>query len=184
MLRKCNAPPMRTPKPLPPLDSLTDTLHYVPETGDFIWLDPPSFRVKAGAIAGTVATNNRGRAKPHQHLLIRVQGVSYLAHRLAWLFGHGEDPGALLVDHINGDSLDNRLCNLRLVTQTENMWNIRQAQSLSKSQTRGTYQHKQTGNWIAEISMNGKKRHLGVFKSQEQAAAAYQQAAEQRLSLI
>ena len=175
---------MGIPKPLPPLDSLTDILHYVPETGDFIWLKPTSFRVKAGAVAGTVAVNDRGRSKPHPHLLIRINGVKYLAHRLAWLFGHGQDPVDLLVDHINGDSLDNRLCNLRLVTGTQNMWNIHDAQSLSKSGTRGTYQHKQTGNWIAKISINGKKRHLGVFKTQSEAAAAYRQAAKERLNLI
>jgi hypothetical protein len=175
---------MPQPKPLPPLDSLTDILHYFPETGDFIWLNPTSFRVKRGDVAGTLAVNNRGRAKPHPHLLIRVHGVKYLAHRLAWLFGHGVDPSDKQIDHINGDSLDNRLCNLRLVTCAENLWNIHQAQSLSRSGVRGAYQHKQTGNWISEISINGKKRHLGVFKTQAEAAAAYQQAAQQRLTLI
>ena len=64
------------------------------------------------------------------------------------------------------------------------MWNIHNAQSLSKSGTRGTYQHKQTGNWIAEISINGKKRHLGVFKTQDEASLAYEQAASQRLLLL
>ena len=175
---------MNTPKPLPPLDSLTDILHYIPETGDFVWLNPTSFRVKAGAVAGTVATNDRGRAKHHQHLLIRVRGVKYLAHRLAWLFGHGQDPGSKLIDHINGDSLDNRLSNLRLVTATENMWNVKQPLSTNKAGSRGVYQHRQTGNWVAAISINGKRRHLGVFPTQDAASLAYQQAAEQRLSLI
>lgn len=184
LLDKYSALPMGTPKPLPQLDSLTDLLHYIPETGDFIWLNPTSSRVKAGAVAGTVAVNDRGRAKPHPHLLIRIRGVKYLAHRLAWLFGHGVDPGALLVDHINGDSLDNRLSNLRLATTTENMWNVSEALSTSKSGTRGAYQHKQTGNWIAEISINGKRQHLGVFKTQDEASLAYEQAASQRLLLL
>lgn len=184
MRYRYNALPMGTPKPLPPLDSLTDILHYVPETGDFIWLKPTSFRVKAGAVAGTVAVNNRGRSKPHSHLLIRVNGVKYLAHRLAWLFGHQKDPGNLLVDHINGDSLDNRLSNLRLVTTTENMWNVHEALSTSASGSRGAYFHKQTGKWTAKIDVKGKTYHLGLFQTQSEAAAAYQQAAQHRLTLI
>ena len=175
---------MPTPKPLPSLDLLREYLHYFPETGDFVWVNTTSFRVKQGAIAGTVATNDRQRKKHHQHLLIRFQGVKYLAHRLAWLFGYGEDPGEKLVDHVNGDSLDNRLSNLRLVTTTENQWNVSQAQSLSRSGIRGVYQHKQSGRWVSAISSHGKRQHLGVFPTAELAAAAYQEAATQRLTLI
>ena len=175
---------MPTPKPLPQLELLSEYLHYFPETGDFVWVNTTSFRVKQGDVAGTVATNDRQRTKPHQHLLIRFQGVKYLAHRLAWLFGHGEDLGEKLVDHINGDPLDNRLSNLRLVTATENMWNVAQPQSLNRSGFRGVYRHGQSGKWVAEISRNGAKQHLGVFSTAELAAAAYQEAASSRLSLI
>lgn len=172
---------MNTPKPLPQLDSLSSILHYFPETGDFVWLNPTSFRVKRGDVAGTVAVNDRGRTKPHPHLLIRIHGIKYLAHRLAWLFGHGEDPGAMLVDHINGDSLDNRLANLRLVTTTQNMWNVDHALSTSSSGIRGVHRHSQSGKWVSEISINGKKKHLGVFPTQEAASLAYQSAAQERL---
>lgn len=175
---------MPQPKPLPPLESLTDILHYVPETGDFIWLKPTSFRVKRGAVAGTVNIVRSGRSVPHKQLTIKVRGINYLAHRLAWLFGHGEDPGGQLIDHINGDSLDNRLTNLRLVNTTQNMWNVSRAFSTSKSGIRGVHQNKHTGKWVSEIRTNGKRHYLGVFVTKAEAAAAYKQAAEQRLSLI
>ena len=175
---------MASPVPLPPIEFLETFLRYEPETGKFFWLRPTTSRVKAGSEAGNISVNNRGRQKPHSVWAIGICQRRYLAHRLAWLFGHGEDPGTRMIDHINGNSLDNRLSNLRLATNAENQWNIRDAQSLSKSGTRGAYQHKQTGNWIAEISINGKKRHLGVFKTQDEASLAYEQAASQRLLLL
>jgi hypothetical protein len=175
---------MAAPASLPPIEFLEKMLYYDPGTGKFFWLQPTSFRAKAGDEAGTVLTNNRGRQKAHKVVSIGICQRRYLAHRLAWLFGYGKDPGEKLVDHINGDSLDNRLSNLRLATTTENQWNVQQAQSLSRSGLRGAYRHKQSGKWIAEISVNGKKRHLGVFPTAELAAAAYQEAATQRLTLI
>jgi hypothetical protein len=175
---------MGQPKPLPPLDFLANLLHYFPETGDFVWLKPTTFRVKAGAVAGSIWVNDRKRSKAHSQLMITVMGGKYLAHRLAWLFGHGKDPGVKLIDHINGNSLDNRLSNLRLATTTENQWNIDQPLSRSRSGFRGVYRHGQSGKWISEISVNGRKRHLGVFPTAELAAAAYQEAASNRLLLI
>ena len=175
---------MGVPKPLPLLDSLTDLLHYIPETGDFVWLNPTSFRVKAGAVAGSIWVNDRKRSKTHSQLIITIMGGKYLAHRLAWLFGHGEDPGEKLVDHINGNSLDNRLSNLRLTTTTENMWNITTAYSTSKHGKRGVHFHAQSGKWHAKICTNGKQKFLGVFKTQDEASLAYEQAASQRLLLL
>jgi len=175
---------MGQPKPLPPLDFLTNLLHYFPETGDFVWLKPTTFRVKAGAVAGSIWVNDRKRSKAHFQLMITIMGGKYLAHRLAWLFGHGKDPGEKLIDHINGNSLDNRLSNLRLVTTTENQWNVSEALSSSKSGSRGVYFHRQSGKWCASICTNGKHKHLGSFKTKDEASLAYQQAASSRLSLI
>jgi hypothetical protein len=53
------------------------------------------------------------------YITIRVIYKSYLAHRLAWLYVHGEWPENL-IDHINNNRSDNRICNLRKATKTEN----------------------------------------------------------------
>lgn len=54
---------------------------------------------------------------------VTIKGVRYTAARIAWALHHSEDPAELQIDHINRDRKDNRICNLRKVTQRENMMN-------------------------------------------------------------
>jgi hypothetical protein len=78
------------------------------------------------------------------------------------------------VDHINGDSLDNRRKNLRLVTRTQNSVNKR-TQRNSTSGFKGVNRHQ--GKWRAYICKDKKQIHLGVFDRKEDAAQAYDDAA-------
>lgn len=80
------------------------------------------------------------------------------------------------VDHINGDSLDNRRCNLRIVTPMQNAWN-RGAQNNSKSGIRGVYRHTTANSWIAQIKAGDKRIHIGSFKTPEEAKHAYNEKA-------
>ena len=77
-------------------------LHYDPDTGVFTWRSKPNRRVKIGTVAGW---SNLG------YVTITVDTKYYQAHRLAWMYVYGVDPGDMLVDH-NGDRSDNRLSNL------------------------------------------------------------------------
>lgn len=78
-------------------------------------------------------------------------------------------PDGYDVDHINGNTLDNRKCNLRIFTHAQN---IQQQKSRGgKSLYRGVTQH-HDGNWRARITVNYKRISLGVFKSQEEAYEA------------
>lgn len=81
----------------------------------------------------------------------------------------------VIVDHINGDGLDNRRCNLRLVTQSQNQWNRRSASGSSSSYV--GVSHRGNGRWRAAITKNNKCVWLGTFGSEEEAACAYDVAA-------
>jgi hypothetical protein len=82
----------------------------------------------------------------------------------------------LLVDHINGDGLDNRKANLRTATAQQNSWNSR---AYGKSIYKGIWQVKETGKWCARIKVNGKVRNLGRFNDEAEAAKAYDRAAKE-----
>jgi len=89
----------------------------------------------------------------------------------------GLEPGdKRVVDHINGDTLDNRRKNLRIVTSQQNSWNSRAPRGRKKdSRFKGV--QKARNKWRATIWQNGRKYHLGVFHSERAAALAYKRAA-------
>jgi hypothetical protein len=63
--------------------------------------------------------NGSGSKDSYGYLIIKIKGRQYKAHRLAWLYVYGQMPKGV-IDHINGDRSDNRICNLRDVTQDQN----------------------------------------------------------------
>jgi hypothetical protein len=109
---------MPQPKPLPPLATLRQVLSYDPETGALTWLVDRHCRVRAGMLAG-----NPNPGAWNGYSVIKLGHRRLQAHRLAWYLHHGTDPGPLLVDHINRDRSDNRICNLRLVDARGNRAN-------------------------------------------------------------
>jgi hypothetical protein len=83
---------------------------------------------------------------------------------------HGDWPSGQ-IDHINGDRTDNRLCNLRAVSNAQNAQNKRGARSDNKAGVIGV---RAVGNsWQARITTGGKTSYLGCYSSPEQASAAY-----------
>ncbi len=104
---------------------------------------------------------------------IMIDGVSYLSHRLAWLYVTGEWPEAE-IDHISGDQQDNRFANLRPASREENCRNTRLPRH-NRSGIKGVSSRK--GKWVAMISAGGKQSYLGSFDDKAAAAAAYREAA-------
>ena len=102
---------------------------------------------------------------------IMVSGVLYRVHRLVWCLSHGTDPGSKMLDHINGNGLDNRIENLRLANHSQNASN-RRKQSKNTSGTVGVVWHKSCKKWQAQIEVRQKNIHLGLFSSKPDACAA------------
>lgn len=101
--------------------------------------------------------------------------------RLIWMHRMIMDaPADLVVDHVNGNGLDNRKCNLRLCTQADNCRNRsrRKGNGTVQSMYRGVTLCSRTKEaWVAAISVSGRGVHLGRYRTQESAAKAYDSAA-------
>ena len=87
----------------------------------------------------------------------------------------GEEP-PLTIDHVNTCKADNRWVNLRAATHSEQNLNQR-IRKISTSGRRAVYPSR--GKWQAQIQLNGRKRHLGIFPTREAASAAYEAAARE-----
>ena len=150
-------------------DRLKELLRYCPRTGNFTRLVTRSGNAKAGSLAGALAV--RGG------IVIRIDGKDYHAHRLAYLYMTGAFPAAgMEIDHIDRDATDNRWCNLRLATSSQNNHNT----GVRKNNTHGYKGVSRVGNrWTARIRLNWKKYYLGCFATPEEAHAAYVKAAKE-----
>jgi hypothetical protein len=102
------------------------------------------------------------------YVCIRIDNILYTAHRLAWLYVHGNWPAHQL-DHINKNRSDNRLCNLREATNAENAQNRKR----SDNKTGYTGVNQENNKWKAEIKLNYKTIRLGLFETPEEAYSAY-----------
>ena len=141
---------------------LRELLHYDPDTGVFTW------RVSRGRVSkGTEA----GTADRHGYRMIRLFGVRYFAHRLAWLYIHGVNPASCM-DHANGDPADNRIVNLREATHAQNNQNQR-VHTRNASGLIGAWWNSKKSLWESSISVSNVKIKLGYFRSKEDAHAAY-----------
>ena len=92
-------------------------------------------------------------------------GRHCFAHRAAWAIAHGEWP--TVVDHVNGNPADNRLINLRNVSNAENSRNMRKA-----TKTLGVRFCTRSQKWLARIRFNYRHIHIGYFSTEEEAIAA------------
>lgn len=128
---------------------------------------------KSSAKKGEIAASIDGR-----YTRARVDGVLIRNHRIVWLYHHGYLPENG-VDHIDGNGKNNRIENLREVSQTCNMRNARY--NKGKSGIKGIYACRKTGGWQVQIKINRKAHGLGNTRCLLE-AACIRLAAEQCIS--
>jgi len=138
---------------------LKSKLKYSKRTGQFVWKTPhPSSHVKPGHIVAT---------KLNGYLCVKLLRRKYYVHRLVFLYVTGVmPPRSRKVDHINGEKIDNRWKNLRLVSAAQNNRN----QGRHRTGITGVRPTK-WGTWEARIQIRGRLIHMGTFKTREEAMA-------------
>jgi len=104
---------------------------------------------------------------------VKLGRKQYRGNRLAWFLVHGEWPDGE-VDHINGDRLDNRISNLRVVDRAGNSQNQRRAHFDNRScGLLGVTWNKQHRRWQAKLQARKVRHHLGYFDDPQSAHEAY-----------
>ena len=129
---------------------------------------------KVNRTANKVKGNKAGSIDNKGYYKIQINNKQYFNHRLIYLYHYGYIPKQ--IDHIDNNPLNNNIENLRESTQLQNCMN-RKSNKNSTSKFKGVCWHKVSNKWIANIRINGKLKHLGYFKSEIQAAKAYNKAA-------
>ncbi len=154
------------PRQILTAEQARQVLHYCPDTGAFRWKVAPNGRITVGQIAG---------AKSRKYIDIKIGRKSYKAHRVAWLMHYGAWPEAEMIDHINGNPIDNRICNLRQASRSLNMQNRRGPAKSCKTGLLGVTETPY-GRYRADLRLSGKHFYLGAYTTPELAHAAYVEA--------
>ena len=148
-------------------EQLKSIIHYHAETGIFTRIKSvrkPSIGVM------NLALTEKG------YLRIVLLNKSYLSHRIAWFYVTRAWPKNQ-IDHINNIKVDNRLTNLREANNSQNQKNAG-LRNDNSSGYKGVNYHKITGKWRAQIRINSKKTHLGLYTTAEDASRAYEAGAK------
>lgn len=154
---------------------IRDLFEYNPSTGVLLW------RKRYDASHGTLVFNSRYAG--NQAWWIDEQGYwkvkvpfkkkKMAAHRVIWALYYGEHIAENVeIDHINGDRSDNKIENLRLATRSENSRNANKIKT-TQLPIGVTRQH---GLYRARVMVDGKQKHVGYFKTPEDAGREARQA--------
>lgn len=152
---------------------------YNQKTGDLLW--KPRLREHSPSEAAWSNWNGRWASKPvgcvdtKGYLTTNFCGRSVRVHRIILLMHTGEFPK--VVDHIDGDKLNNRLDNLRVATPSQNQHN-QGTPSTNRSGVKGVWFVPRTGKWASQIRVDGVRHTVGSFETLHEATEAVRAARE------
>ena len=154
---------MREKEKLLTYEEVKEMFDYDLEKGILIWKTRPvNSKYLIGTIAGWIN-------KSSGYVLVKVKRKHYSSHRVIWLWMTGKWPENQ-IDHINGIRNDNRFCNLREATSSQNNANKSKRNSTGY---KGIKKCKNHNKWESRIKINGKNAYLGSYDTPEEAHAAY-----------
>ena len=135
------------------------------EAGEIYWKKRRGGTANAGSRAGGVTTDERNGK---QYCQITIDGKYYRKHRLLFCFFHKNSFEGFEIDHIDQNSLNNKIKNLRAVTKSGNQKNAKQSKTNTSGFT-GVHWDNQRQKWVARINVDGKKIYLGSFTKKRDA---------------
>lgn len=154
---------MPVAKPIP-VERVKQLLDYDSETGVFRWRETRCGKAKIGQVAGRIAKGG--------YRQIQIDGLLYMAHRLAFAYVHGDLPPDMEVDHIDGQYDHNWIGNLREATCQQNKHNRTRLDRRNTTGANGVSFEKPRGKYRAQITIDKVIKNLGYFDTLEAAQAA------------
>ena len=141
--------------------------HWVVSNGLIVWKHN-YLRARAGSVAGKIRNFRR---------YVKVSGREFLAYRLLFALHYGRWPSGE-IDHINRNSLDDRIENLREATRSTNSRNTKRQRN-NRSGVTGVFWDRASSRWIARIGDGSASKVLGRFVSKADAVQARQRAEQE-----
>ena len=151
------------------------------EAGELFWLKRPESHFSANAASWNTrfAGKKAGRYRKDGYYEVVINGKLHLGHRVLWALFYDHWPNGV-IDHLDRNPSNNSIDNLRDVTQTVNLLNTGLS-ARNSSGVVGVSKEARCGNWIAQIGLNGKMRHLGTYRHWFDAVCA-RKSAENRIA--
>lgn len=154
--------------------TLASQVDYNRDTGVFVWKKrigkSRSHKAFNSQFAGKEAGNIHPSGYRHIHVTDSGKSTHIRAHRLAWFICYGSGPKDQ-IDHINRNKLDNRINNLREVSNTQNQHNASRRKD-NKSGVSGVYWDKSKSKWRASVRVNSIRHYVGLFDELDSASNA------------
>ena len=149
-------------------EEIKNYLDYNELTGELCWIGKPAKQTIIGSKAGALISTG--------YIQIGFKNSNYQAHRIAWFLKTGEQPPNE-IDHIDEVKHNNKWVNLRKTNPSQNQCNVGKYTN-NTSGFKGVTKQTNTDKWKAQIGINNKVMHLGLFSTPEEAHLAYCEAAD------